>query len=69
MGTSFTTYCWKLNRLLNPRQSEEGWQQSNLVPRKVRPFFGLCNKVFESDFKDFMDNETMVKKEGVCPMK
>ena len=26
---------------LNPRQSEEGWQQSNLVLRKVRRFFGL----------------------------
>jgi hypothetical protein len=25
----------------NPRQSEEGWKQSNLAPRKVRPFFGL----------------------------
>ena len=28
----------------NPRQSEEGWQQLNLVPRKVRTFFGLINK-------------------------
>ena len=25
--------------------------------------------MFESDFKDFMVNETMVKKEGFCPMK
>ena len=29
---------------------------------------GYPNKVFES-FKDFMVNETMVKKEGLCPMK
>ena len=29
----------------NPRQIEEGWQQSNLIPRKVRPFFGLCFKM------------------------
>ena len=30
---------------------------------------GYPNKVFESDFKDFMVNETMVKKEGLCPIK
>ena len=24
----------------NPRQSEEGLQRSNLVPRKVKPFLG-----------------------------
>ena len=41
---SFIPESWKLEIVCwrNPRQSEEGWQQSNLVPRKVRPFFGLC---------------------------
>ena len=27
------------------------------------------NKMFETNFKDFMVNETMVKKECLCPMK